>query len=108
MWYLILRRGIKPQQEWMVTLDEHLAWMKEQHDGGRILFSGPSADRKLGIYVIRSASRVEAERLACSDPFTKAGLCAFDLIEWDVRQVMGIGPFTSAEIEKLLEQRAKS
>jgi uncharacterized protein YciI len=108
MWYLILRRAIKPQQEWTITLDEHLAWMREQHESGRILFSGPSADRKLGIYVVRAASRVEAEHVADADPFTKAGFCGFDLVEWDVRQIMGVGPFSSAGIERLLEERAKS
>lgn len=108
MWYLILRRASKPQEEWTVGLDEHLAWMKEQHESARILFSGPSADRKLGIYIVRARSRVEAERVAAADPLTRAGLCVFDLIEWDVRQIMGVGPFTSAEIERLLEQRVKS
>jgi hypothetical protein len=37
MWYLIQRRGIKPREEWTVSLDEHLAWMKGQHESGRIL-----------------------------------------------------------------------
>jgi len=98
MWYLIQRRPVRPREEWTVSLDQHLAWMKEQHENGRILFSGPSADRKLGIYVIRAASRAEAERLAASDPYTKAGFCAFDIIEWEVHQILGAGPFTAAEL----------
>lgn len=96
MWYLIHRRGIKPREEWTVNLDQHLAWMKHQHESGRILFSGPTPDRKLGIYVIRAGSREEAERIAASDPYTEAGFCAFDLFEWDVHQIMGAGPFTAA------------
>ncbi|MFB3068374.1 MAG: YciI family protein [Acidobacteriota bacterium] len=98
MWYLIHRRGIKPREEWTVNLDQHLAWMKKQHESGRILFSGPTPDRKLGIYVVRAGSREEAERIAASDPYTEAGFCAFDLFEWDVHQIMGAGPFTSAEL----------
>ena len=98
MWYLIQRSPVRPREEWTVSLDHHLAWMKEQHENGRILFSGPSADRKLGIYVIRAASRAEAERLAASDPYTKAGFCAFDIIEWEVHQILGAGPFTAAEL----------
>ena len=96
MWYLIHRRGIKPREEWTVNLDQHLAWMKKQHESGRILFSGPTPDRKLGIYVIRAESRAEAERIAASDPYTEAGFCTFDLFEWDVHQIMGAGPFTAA------------
>ena len=98
MWYLIQRRPVRPRSEWTVSLDEHFVWMKEQHKTGRILFSGPSADRKLGIYVIRADSREEAERIAAGDPYTKAGFCAFDIIEWEVHQIMGAGPFTEAEL----------
>jgi len=99
MWYLVLRRPVKPREEWTVTLDQHFVWMKEQHQSGRILFSGPSADRKLGIYVIRAGSREEAERIASGDPYTKAGLTAFDVIEWEVHQILGAGPFTAAELK---------
>lgn len=98
MWYLVHRRAVKPRQEWNVSLDEHLAWMKRQHESGRILFSGPTRDHKLGIYVIRAGSREEAERIAGQDPFTASGLSAFDLFEWDVHQILGAGPFTAAEL----------
>jgi uncharacterized protein YciI len=99
MWYLIQRRGVRPREEWTVTLDQHLVWMKQQHEAGRILFSGPTPDRKLGMYVIRASSREEAERIAASDPYTEAGFCTFDLIEWEVHQVLGVGPFTAAELQ---------
>lgn len=100
MWYLIHRRGIKPRGEWTVNLDQHLAWMKRQHESGRILFSGPTPDRKLGIYVIRAGSREEAEGIAASDPYTEAGFCTFDLFEWDVHQIMGAGSFTAAGLHE--------
>jgi uncharacterized protein YciI len=98
MWYLIHRKPVRPRAEWTVGLDQHLAWMKQQHEAGRILFSGPTADRKLGIYVIRAGSKAEAEGIAASDPYTKAGFCAFDLFEWEVHQVLGAGPFRAAEL----------
>ncbi len=98
MWYLVLRRAVKPREQWTVSLDQHLTWMKGQHEAGKILFSGPTADRKLGIYVIRADSREEAERIAASDPYTEAGFCTFELLEWEVHQIMGIGPFTSTEV----------
>jgi uncharacterized protein YciI len=98
MWYLIMRRAVKPREEWTVNLDQHLVWMKQQHDNGRILFSGPTPDRKFGIYVIKAGSRSEAEDIAGSDPYTAAGFCAYELYEWDVHQIMGVGPFTAAEL----------
>ena len=98
MWYLVLRRPVKPREEWTVSLDQHLFWMKQQHESGKILFSGPTADRKLGVYVIRAASKEEARTIAQSDPYTAAGFCAFDLLEWEVHQIMGAGPFTAAAL----------
>jgi len=72
--------------------------MKQQHQSGKILFSGPTTDRKYGVYVIRAESKQEAEQIAASDPYTAAGFCAFELLEWEVHQIMGVGPFTSAEM----------
>jgi uncharacterized protein YciI len=98
MWYLVLRRPVKPREEWTISLDQHLVWMKQQHEAGRILFSGPSTDRKYGIYVIRAGSKDEAEKIAATDPYTAGGFTTFDLIEWEIHQIMGVGPFTSAEM----------
>jgi uncharacterized protein YciI len=98
MWYLVLRQPTKPREQWTVSLDQHLIWMKQQHRSGKILFSGPTSDRKYGVYVIRAESKQEAEQIAASDPYTAAGFCAFELLEWEVHQIMGVGPFTSAEM----------
>ncbi len=102
MWYLCLRRGVRPPEQWKVTLDEHLAWMREQHLVGAILFSGPSPGRKLGIYVIRADTEAAAAAIASADPLTVAGDCAYELIDWDVRQMLGAGPFTQADIKAQL------
>jgi uncharacterized protein YciI len=98
MWYLVMRRAVKPREQWSVNLDQHLAWMKQQHDSGCILFSGPTPDRKFGIYVIKAASKEEADRIAASDPYTAAGCCAYEIYEWEVHQIMGAGPFSAAQL----------
>jgi uncharacterized protein YciI len=95
---LVMRRAVKPREEWTVNLDQHLVWMKQQHDSGCILFSGPTPDRKFGIYVIKAESKAQAEEIAGSDPYTAAGFCAYELFEWDVHQILGVGPFTAAEL----------
>jgi uncharacterized protein YciI len=96
MWYLVLRQATKPREQWTVTLDQHLAWMKQQHEAGTILFSGPTTDRKYGVYVIRAGSKPAAAQIAAADPYTAAGFCSFELLEWEVHQIMGAGPFTAA------------
>jgi len=94
-WFLTQRRALKPREEWTVTLDQHLVWMKAQHDSGRIVLSGPTPDRKIGMYLIRAQDKAEAERIAAGDPYTAAGFTTFDLIEWEIHQIMGAGPFTA-------------
>jgi len=41
-------------------------------------------------------NRAEAEAVAAGDPYTAAGHTTFDLIEWNIHQVFGIGSFTEA------------
>jgi uncharacterized protein YciI len=98
MWYLVLRRSVKPREEWTVSLDQHLAWMKQQHEAGTILFSGPTTDRKYGIYVVKAGSKEDAEKIAAADPYTAAGFCAFEVLEWEVHQILGAGSFTATEM----------
>jgi uncharacterized protein YciI len=62
-------------------------------------FSGPTTDRKYGVYVIRAGSKDEAAKIAASDPYTAAGFCSFELLEWEAHQIMGCGPFTAAEMQ---------
>jgi uncharacterized protein YciI len=98
MWFFCIRTNLKEPGKRAATLDEHLVWMKQQHEHGRILMSGPSPDLKLGMYLIRADSREAADRIAASDPYTVKGDSEFELIQWNVRQIAGIGPFTAAEL----------
>ena len=98
MWYLCVRKATRPREQWQATVDEHLAWMREQHERGAIYLSGPGVtpEGRVGLYLIRAADRAEAERVAAADPFTVAGDASYDLIEWEIHQIMGVGAFTSA------------
>ena len=106
MWFICLRRSILPREQWTVSVDEHLGWMKQMHEAGSIIISGPGKGpdgTPYGICLIRAASRPEAEAIAAGDPFTVAGHCAFDLIEWEVHQIMGAGGFSMAAMQGLRE-----
>jgi uncharacterized protein YciI len=95
MWFLCQRRNVRPREQRTVTLNEHFVWMKQQHEAGNIVISGPAQNRSLGMYLIRAGSREEAEAIASGDPFTVAGDCSFDLIDWEIHQILGVGPFTA-------------
>jgi uncharacterized protein YciI len=92
-WFLVIRRMTRPASDWRDRLGDHLAWLRAQHERGIILISGPSADLALGIYVMRAPSHQEAADIAADDPLAADGLATVDVIDWQVHQVLGIGPF---------------
>ena len=93
MFFLAFRRNAQPREQWTVTLAQHLEWMERQHREGTIWMSGPTPDRSTGIYLIKASSRAEAEQIAGADPYTAAGHCTFELIEWNLHQMLGFGNF---------------
>lgn len=98
MWFFCRRENLRAPGERRSSLDEHFVWMKAQHDAGTIFMSGPSPDLLYGMYLIRAASREAAERIAASDPYTVAGDSRFELFEWDIRQIAGVGAFSAAGV----------
>lgn len=94
-YFLCMRYPLRPRSEWEVTLQEHLDWMRDRHADGSVVVSGPSRDRSVSLYLIRSEDLDTAERIAAADPFTAGGECRFELIEWEVHQILGIGDFTA-------------
>ncbi len=88
MWYLVLSRTIRPIAEADPAFEAHRAWLDDSHRAGRILFSGPTADRALGIYVVLAPSLAEATRLAGEDPYHQLGLRELQVLEWDVRRAL--------------------
>ena len=64
MWFICLRRSVLPREQWTVSVDEHLVWMKRMHEAGSIVMSGPGKGpdgTPYGMYLIRAASKGEAE-----------------------------------------------
>ena len=96
MWFFCKRCNLREPGARKATLDVHLAWMQAMHEAGKIVMSGPSPDLKLGMYLIRAESVEEAHQIAASDPYTEMGDSSYELTQWNIRQIMGVGPFTAA------------
>ena len=96
MFYLCFRSNIRSREDRVTAPREHFDWMKAQHAAGTVVVSGPSSDRRYGMYLIRASSRAEADRIAGSDPYTMAGDTTFAIVEWDVHQIFGVGDFEQA------------
>ena len=98
MWYLVMSRPAADREQLRASLDDHLAWMRSQHGASKVLFSGPTADHSMGIYVIAAPSRADAQAIADSDPFHALGLRSYEMLDWEVHQVLGAGPFSTGEM----------
>lgn len=106
MWYLILSRRQPDIPHAKMVIHEHFKWMQARHAAGDVLFSGPKPDRTMGIYVIQAASVAAATAIADSDPLHVSGQRTYELIEWEVHQVLGVGPFSVAGVHALAQTGA--
>jgi uncharacterized protein YciI len=102
MWYIVLSRSL-PEQEKNKELhyEEHRQWLEDQHRKGRLLFSGPTADRVYGIYIMLAASKDEAERSAAQDPHHRRGIRTMEVLEWNPHRAFRLDGLTIADVERM-------
>jgi len=69
-------------------LAEHLAYMIELEQRGKLFASGPFGDgtKGDGMTIVRAASEAEARELALADPFVANGLRTFTIKPWTVME----------------------
>ena len=93
MWYVVMSKSIGPREAIRGRENENLAWMKEHHDKGDVLFSGPT-NQGVGIWVLRGESKEAVEALIQTHPWVSSGLRdVSEIYEWNVQQALGIGRF---------------
>jgi uncharacterized protein YciI len=93
MWYVVLSKPIGSHERTLDSVRENLAWLKEHHEAGDALFTGPTTEG-VGIWVLKANDRDEAQALVNSHPWVKAGLRdVSEMYEWTVQQAMGVGRF---------------
>jgi len=74
MWYIVLSRSLAEKDEAKQRhYEEHRRWLDEQHQAGRLLFSGPTSDGGYGVYIMLAASLDDAKALAAQDPHHARG-----------------------------------
>ena len=70
-----------------VALPEHLRWLVGLEEKGHVFLAGPIAphdgpSKASSMILFRTATKEEAAVLAADDPLVKAGILAFELLEW--------------------------
>src|SRR5690606_14219835 len=95
-WYVVMSKSIGPRDAIRGRESQNLAWMKEHHESGRVLFSGPTTEG-VGVWVMRGSSKEEDSRLLQDHPWVKDGLRdVSEIYEWNVQQALGVGRFESS------------
>ncbi len=84
---------IKPVNDWtngeMTERDgqlmgEHFMYLKENLEKGKLMMAGPVIDRSMGIGIIETDTKEEAEEIGNNDPAVKAGIVTLELKEMRV------------------------
>mgnify|MGYP001371309725 CR=1 FL=1 len=102
MWYIILSRSQPDKAEsQQQNYEEHRKWLDDQHQAGRLLFSGPTSDRAYGIYIMLASSLSEAEHLAAQDPHHVKGIRTMEVLEWAPRRAFRMNDRTIADVERM-------
>lgn len=71
--------------------EAHLAYLAEIEASGHLFLAGPTVDDAGqstggGFFVLRAASRAEAEAIAARDPYTTGGFRSFRVQPWRLDQ----------------------
>jgi uncharacterized protein YciI len=70
-----------------------------------LLFSGPTADRGYGIYIMLASSKGEAERIAGQDPHHVRGIRTMEVLEWNVHRAFRLNGPTIADLEHMAAEK---
>ncbi|HLF72423.1 MAG TPA: YciI family protein [Dehalococcoidia bacterium] len=92
-WYVVLSKPLVPREKTMEYAAKNLAWMKEHHEAGRVMFSGRTTEGP-GIWILKAGSKEEASELAKTNPWVQMGFRdVSEIYEWTVEQALGVGRF---------------
>ncbi|MGW1895383.1 YciI family protein [Streptomyces sp. NPDC002004] len=64
------------------ALEAHVAWLEEHYASGVFIASGRKNPRDGGVILAVGDDRGAIERLAATDPFVTAGVCAYRITEF--------------------------
>ena len=91
MWYLVISKPVVPREQVVENLPDHRVWQQEHHEEGIVLFSGPTADRTAGIYVLRAKSLEDARSIVDTDPLHARNVRQYEMYEWSCGEILGAG-----------------
>lgn len=97
-WFLTLHRWAVERSQAMPLLAEHRAWMLKKHWAGKVVISGPTPDRSLGIIVVRAPDQQAVTDLFADEPWVARGMRTVEIIPWDVHELLGVDLLTKGAV----------
>jgi len=87
LFYIVLRQNLTPRAQWRnEALAERLVWAQQSADAGDLVLSGPAADKKMGIYLLRADDVSAARAITDRDPIIAGSYCTYELLDWNVQR----------------------
>lgn len=80
--FLLSLTYLVPPEEVEPLMAPHMAWVDAHYLTGTFLLSGRKVPRTGGVLLARADSRAAIETVVASDPFTRAGVARYDIIEF--------------------------
>jgi uncharacterized protein YciI len=74
---------LRPLEEMDAAGPDHIAWLKQGYDAGRLLASGRRVPRTGGIVIARGTNVAEVEAYLRTDPFQQRGLAHADIYPFE-------------------------
>ncbi|MCC2096128.1 MAG: hypothetical protein KDJ29_04520 [Hyphomicrobiales bacterium] len=90
--WVCLSRAVKPREEVMQHLKEHLAHQVNLEKTGVMFAAGPMDPKgenehpRLGLIIIRAESEEAARRIFDADPMHASGVRTYSLFEWTANE----------------------
>lgn len=87
MYAIAIIRYRKPLEEVVAVTDEHRAYLRGLAERGVLIASGPFEPRTGGALILRVPDDDPAaalDRIRDEDPFTRAGVAQYEVIQWNV------------------------
>lgn len=76
-----------PLEEVDKHLDDHVTYLKRQYAAGNFVASGRKVPRTGGVILSKLKNRATLEAILAQDPFHRAGVADYDVIEFDPSMV---------------------
>ena len=76
-----------PLEEVDKHLDDHVTYLKRQYAAGNFVASGRKVPRTGGVILSKLKNRATLEAILAQDPFHRAGVADYEVIEFDPSMV---------------------